>query len=243
MSSKKISSQAILRNYSRLEKKYYVYAYYSGNDIIPIYVGKGIKDRCLAHLDEFRNEKNLKVYIIKENLTEEEAYKIESACIDLIGVDKLKNKVKGHHSEKHIANQLLVEEELKIDQVPNKSLIIYLSEKALINQDISMMDDLELYDRARYCWSSSRVSGGLNKLNTYKYVFIAFKKHIITVYKNIHWFKAGTTQLFKREKEKIRNNRYEFVGKIDNKLSKKFAGMYYFKESWHFGGGLDVLKE
>lgn len=225
------------------KNKYYVYAYYSADSKIPIYIGKGIKGRCLAHLDRFKGEKSIKVYIIKENLTEDEAYKIESACIDLIGIDNLKfNNVKGHHSEKHIATQLLIDDELDLSKVPNKSLIIYLSEKVLKNQDISMMDDLELYDRARFCWTMSKVKGGFDKVNDYKYVFIGFKKHIITVYKNVHWFKAGTTQLFRREKEK-RNDRYEFVGKIDERLNKKFVGKYYYNKQFYYGGGLYVLKK
>ena len=170
------------------DKKYYVYAYYSSKSKMPIYIGKGFKGRCLAHIEKFKDEKNIKVYIIKENLSEEEAFKIESACIDLIGIENLSyNKVKGHHSEKHIATQLIKDEKLDMDKVPNKSLIIYLSAKVLKDQDISMMDDLELYDRARFCWSLSKIKGGADSINDYKYVFVGFKKHIITVYKNIHF--------------------------------------------------------
>lgn len=230
----------MIKNY---KNKYYVYAYYSSNNKIPIYIEKGIKSRYLAHFDKFKDEKKLKAYIIKENLTEEEAFKIESACIDVIGIKNLKyNNIKGHHSEVHIANQMINDEELNIDDVPSKSLIIYLSEKVLKNHDINMMDDLELYERARVCWKMSKIKGGYNKVNEYRYVFVGFKKHIITVYENIHWFKAGTTQLFTRPKEK-RNDRYEFVGRISDKLNKKFEGKYYYNQQFHYGGGLYVLKK
>lgn len=224
------------------KKQYYVYAYYSEKSKMPIYIGKGIKGRCFAHLDEFKKEDNVKVYIIKENLTEEEAYKIESACIDVIGIENLKyNKFKGKHSEKHIAKQIIDEEKLDINKVPSKSLIIYLSDKVLKNQDINMLSDFELYERARASWIMSKIKGGFDKVKEYKYVFIGYKKHMIAVYKNIHWFKAGTTEFLTRQKEE-RSNRYEFVGTIDEKLSKKFEGKYYFNKQFYFGGGLYPLR-
>jgi hypothetical protein len=37
-------------------------------------------------------------YILRHGLTEEQALEIESACIDLLGLDNLTNEVKGHQS-------------------------------------------------------------------------------------------------------------------------------------------------
>ena len=88
----------------------------------------------------------------------------------------------------------------------------------------------------------SKIKGGFDQINEYKYVFVGFKKHIVTVYKNVHWFKAGETELFTRDNE-TRKDRYEFVGKIDKRLNKKFAGKFYFKEQFKRGGGLHVLKK
>ena len=167
---------------------------------------------------------------------------IESACIDVVGVDNLKyNKFKGKHSTKHIAKQLVEEDDLNIEDVPNKSLIIYLG-KIEDGHDVNMMNDFELYERARSCWKMSKVQGGFAKANEYKYVFVGYKKHIVAVYKNIHWFKAGQTQLFTRENP-TSPDRYEFVGRIDDKLNKKFVGKYYYNKQFDFGGGLYTLKK
>lgn len=225
------------------KRKYYVYAYYSSDSKIPIYIGKGMKGRCFAHLERFEDEKDIKVYIIKDNLTDEEAFDIESACIDVIGVENLKyNNVKGRHSKKRIANQLVGNEKLNIAEVPDRSLIIYLSESVIKDQSINMLSDLELYERARASWAMSKIKGGFDKINEYEHVFVGFKKHIIAVYKNIHWFKSGTIQLFTRKRNSS-PDRYEFVGKIDEKLSKKYIGKYYFDKRFSYGGGLYVLKK
>ena len=239
------------------EKKYYVYAYYyvDGNREIPFYVGKGVDSRCfhLLNVDEHskskkgkfvyemkKARKKIKVYIIKEGLTESEAFKVESACIDLIGKENLLNVVNGHNSEKRIAKNIGEQKSLNLKRVPNKSLIIVLSKKNNIN--VNMLTDLELYERARYAWKLNDIRGGYNRINEYKYAFILYKKQIIQVYKLIRWFPSGTTQLFTVKGGK-RKDRYEFVGKIDKKLGKEFIGNQYFKEKYKHGGGLHKLKD
>lgn len=80
------------------------------------YIGKGKDDRCFSHLNEAIenldkdiefakinkiNEigaENVKIFILRHNLTEKQALEIESACIDLIGLENLTNEVKGHDS-------------------------------------------------------------------------------------------------------------------------------------------------
>ena len=238
------------------ERKYYVYAYYyvEGKKEIPFYIGKGVNSRCFKHLNVNENSKSekskyiyamkkakkkIKIYIIKEGLTQEEAFRIESACIDLIGKENLYNIVSGHHSEKRIAKSIGEQKPLNINEVPNKSLIIVLGK--INNENVNMLTDLELYERVRYAWKLHDIKGGPNGVDDYKYVFALYKKQIIEVYKAIKWFPSGTTQLFTRNEGK-RKDRYEFIGKIDKKLSKKFVGKTYFEERFKFGGGLYKLK-
>ena len=236
------------------EKKYYVYAYYNveGGKEKPFYVGKGINDRCfhLLNIDENKkskfiqainkDKKKIKVYIIKEGLTQEEAFRVESACIDVIGKENLQNKVKGHHSEKRIAKNIGEQKQLDIHEVPNKSLIIVLGK--MNNENVNMLTELELYERARYAWKLNDIRGGEKKINEYKYAFVLYKKQIVEVYRIARWFPSGTTQMFTRNEGK-RKNRYEFIGKIDKKLSKKFVGNQYFEKRYMFGGGLYKLKD
>ena len=95
---------------------YYVYVLKNPRNSEIFYIGKGKGNRVFQHLAcaletkdesdklnlirEILNEgKNVEYYILRHGLaTEKEALEIESACIDLIGLDNLTNKVKGHNS-------------------------------------------------------------------------------------------------------------------------------------------------
>jgi hypothetical protein len=88
---------------------YYVYLYIDPRTDKPFYVGKGQKDRVLAHLSA-RGESQ-KAQILKELAeaglqprieilahalpSEETALRIEAAVIDLFGLDNLANLVSG----------------------------------------------------------------------------------------------------------------------------------------------------
>lgn len=65
---------------------YYVYSYLR-EDFSPYYIGKGCKDRAYAYSNHRINapKDRSKVYIIKTNLTEAEAYKVEKLYILMFG--------------------------------------------------------------------------------------------------------------------------------------------------------------
>ena len=92
--------------------KTYVYVYCEiseDNKRIPIYIGKGKGDRCFAHLNNLEDisktknrkitnlllEKKLSIDILAYGLDSQTALLIESACIDLMGIDNLANIVRG----------------------------------------------------------------------------------------------------------------------------------------------------
>ena len=92
--------------------KSYVYVYCEideDNKRLPIYVGKGKTDRFFSHLNNLvtiPSKKNKKISnLIEENrlgidilaydLTDKTALSIESACIDLMGIENLENLVRG----------------------------------------------------------------------------------------------------------------------------------------------------
>ena len=92
--------------------KSYVYVYCEideDNRRIPIYVGKGKSDRFFSHLNnlsDISNQKNRKIInlisenrlgidILAYNLNDKTALAIESACIDLMGIENLENIVRG----------------------------------------------------------------------------------------------------------------------------------------------------
>ena len=92
--------------------KSYVYVYCEideENRRIPIYVGKGKSDRFFSHLNDIGEpiddktkkinnllkENKLGIDILAHGLTNREAEQVESACIDLMGVENLENVVRG----------------------------------------------------------------------------------------------------------------------------------------------------
>ena len=92
--------------------KSYVYVYCEideDNRRIPIYIGKGKSERCFSHLDNLDNltsakskkinnlfnDDKLGIDILAHGLDDKTALQIESACIDLMGINNLENVVRG----------------------------------------------------------------------------------------------------------------------------------------------------
>lgn len=93
------------------ELGYYVYVYSNPDIHKPFYVGKGKGNRVFAHLfDEGDSQKAEYVQslmkagkepiieILVHGVDEETALKVEAAAIDLIGIENLTNRQRGHHS-------------------------------------------------------------------------------------------------------------------------------------------------
>lgn len=94
---------------------YYVYVLINPITNTIFYVGKGVANRVFEHeihamsttdkgdkLDIIReihrNGQTVVHKILRHGLTQEQAFEIESACIDLLGLDNLTNVVSGHYS-------------------------------------------------------------------------------------------------------------------------------------------------
>jgi hypothetical protein len=97
----------------------YVYLLVDPRDGRVFYVGKGEGGRCFQHLAEARTTRAdslgdytklrtireieasgraVRIDILRHGLTPEEALVVESAAIDLLGLDDLANRVRGRHS-------------------------------------------------------------------------------------------------------------------------------------------------
>src|SRR5690606_449885 len=105
--SQKGFASAVIR-----ELKSYVYLYSHPVTGVPFYIGKGKANRVFSHLDDMSESEKCelireirsqglepKVEILIHGLDDEEAaLKIESAIIDLIGIENLTNKQHGYRS-------------------------------------------------------------------------------------------------------------------------------------------------
>ncbi len=213
---------------------YYVYVYSDPDTGKAFYIGKGHGNRAFTHLKEEsetkkvdkiheirRKGKEPKIEILVHGVDEETAKKVEAACIDLIGIENLTNKVRGYESIKYGKNEVNIieskysaKDELKMDDITDPVIMFKIT-----NTYKNGMKPHEVYDITRGVWKID-----LNKAKKYKYALAIYDSVVIEVYEMIEWFEKGSTFNCKAEElKKYEGKRYEFVGKIaDDKIRNKY---------------------
>ncbi len=222
---------------------YYVYLYVDPRDEKVFYIGKGKGERCLDHLLE--DDDHPKVNRIREILdaglepkieilahgiaTSEEAYLVEAAAIDLIGLKELTNKVTGHNSLLYGRKSL---KELEVfycpmnADIPDPVVLIRINE--LYRNGMSAQ---ELYDATRGVWVLS-----LERARGAKYVFAVFEGIVKEVYEPELWQDAQVDGYETRKDltPEDGKGRIEFIGKVAPKairskyIDKSVAGSFTF---------------
>lgn len=190
----------------------YVYVLKDPRNSTIFYIGKGVGNRVFQHISdalessndsdklnlirEIMNE-NLEVehFILRHNLTKEQAFEIESACIDLLGLDNLTNSVKGHNSWERglkTVNEVVQHYDAKTITITEPSIIININRlyKRFMTED-------ELYNSTKQSW----VVG--SKKRDAKYVIASYRGLVREVYEIENWYQV--------------NGRWGFNGKIANK--------------------------
>jgi hypothetical protein len=203
---------------------YYVYLYMDPRDGKVFYIGKGKGERCLDHL--FEDDDHPKVKRIREIFdaglephieilshgmaTSEEAYLVEAAAIDLIGLKELTNKVTGHNSLLYGRKSL---KELEVFYAPTDTAVPDPVMLITINRLYrNGMTAGELYEATRGVWANH----SLERLAGVRLVFAVFEGIVREVYKPELWRPAGTVGYDTRPPltpEDIKG-RVEFVGKL-----------------------------
>ena len=195
---------------------YYVYVLKDPRNSEIFYIGKGKGNRVFQHVScaleteddsdklnlirEILNEgKNVEYYILRHGLaTEKDALEIESACIDLIGLDNLTNEIKGHNSWESgmkTANEIVQHYDAKAITITEPTIIININK--LYKR---FMKDNELYNTTRSSWKLG------SKKNEAKYVIAAYRGLVREVYKINSWNQVG--------------DRWEFAGEVAEKESR-----------------------
>ncbi|WP_225321623.1 hypothetical protein [Psychrobacillus sp. AK 1817] len=147
---------------------------------------------------------------------EHTALKVEAAIIDLIGRDKLTNRVRGWQSGvfgRVEVNQLISHYEREQVNIDEPAILIRLNR--LFRYD---MNDIELYDATRGVW---RIGEDREKV---EYAFAIFDGIVHEIYKVIAWFKAGST-FNTRGPLEDEPTRWEFVGQTaEESIRSKYIG-------------------
>lgn len=198
---------------------YYVYLYIDPRTSRPFYVGKGRGERVLSHLGQAGKSRKVQVLnelksegkepvleVLAHGLpSEETAFRIEAAVIDLLGLGSLTNAVRGWRS-------------IQLGRMPLKQLVGYYAAKPVEITDPSIlirvnrlyrhaMSEEELYDVTRGVWKL-----GYRKSRA-KYALAVFEGVVREVYKIKEWHPAGSTVYKTRGGENLRRSgRWEFTG-------------------------------
>lgn len=152
---------------------WYVYLLIDPRDGAVFYIGKGTGQRCFAHLAEARAttadtvgeyEKLVRIraiesgggeigfQLLRHGLDEDQAFLLESACIDLLDLDRLTNRVAGHgaaaRGRMSAAHVNAAYEARPVDLDPSHTLVL-----VRINRTYRRgMPDAEIYEATRKWW-------------------------------------------------------------------------------------------
>ena len=221
---------------------YYVYLLIDPENDQVFYVGKGISNRIFAHinaaiaddlpsdkLDKIRNVRanglEVKHIIHRHGLSEKEAFEVEAALIDFIGLSGLTNQVQGYNSDDR--GQMSVAEVIAKYQAP----IVEISEPVIlitVNRYYRRGMSAEmLYEITRGNW----VIG--TRRNRAEYAFAVYKGVIREVYKIERWLSApvGDSEIKRQwaaehsiNSDAKRTERWQFEGEIARSLRHYVGG-------------------
>ncbi len=198
---------------------WYVYLYVDPRDGQPFYVGKGLGRRVLAHLDqegEGRKVRTIealrtiglspKLEVLAHGLHDEEtAFRVEAAAIDLLGLERLTNEVRGWRSVE--SGRMALEELIAYYAAPP----IEVTDPALLIRINRLfrhgMSAEELYEVTRGVWKLGP------RREKARYALAVFEGVVREVFAIEKWHRAGTTPYRDRRLDKT-EGRWEFTGRV-----------------------------
>jgi hypothetical protein len=202
---------------------FYVYAYIDPRDESVFYIGKGVGARATDHLfDQTESEKVARINsiiaaglepridVLAHQLRDDlESSRVEASLIELIGVEKLTNIVRGRLSSdypRRTLDDFIMELDPESVDVIDPALLIR------INRNFKYgMSAGALYESTRGIW----VVG--ERRNRAKFAMAVYAGVIREVYEIESWHRAGTTPYETRDQSdfaKYISKRWEFIGHV-----------------------------
>ena len=206
---------------------YYVYTLSDPAGTI-FYVGKGTGNRVFAHANEaLQNPKEsdklnrirdihaegkvVRYEIIRHGLSEKEAFEVEAALIDFVGLDDLSNAIAGHNMD--LRGRMSVAEIIaryQAEPIEISEPVILAIVNKLFERNISLED---LYEITRGNW----VVGERRKKA--RYAFCVYKGIVREVYEIDRRFQVPA-----RFPDTKRQSRWRFDGKVSRELQHYVGG-------------------
>jgi hypothetical protein len=219
---------------------FYVYLYVDPRDESVFYVGKGKGSRALSHLkDRTESEKaeriaeltklglEPRIEILRYGLTQDEAFHVEAAAIELLGIESLTNRVQGHSFDlkrRSRLEDLTQELNAKEVEIIHPCILINISQMYRYG-----MTAIELYDATRKSW----VVGP--RRNEVQFAMAIYRGIVREIYEIAAWLPAGSTMTVfgttsnvpeaEPQSEPEESKRFEFVGRVaDARLRRRYIG-------------------
>lgn len=202
---------------------FYVYAYIDPRDESIFYIGKGVGSRATDHLIDKEDSKKVarindiraadfepRIDIISYQLRDDlESSCVEAALIEVLGLEKLTNAVKGRFSWDYPRRSLadfIMENTAAPLVISHPSLLIRINRQFKYGMSADA-----LYESTRGIW----VIG--ERRNRAKFAMAVYAGIVREIYEIESWHRAGTTAYLTRNQAELaeqKDRRWEFVGRL-----------------------------
>jgi hypothetical protein len=218
--------------------KWYVYLYFgprkSSRNRRPFYVGKGAGNRAFSQLRHSLESKKVEpkrvkriaeiqesgeqpeIEILRYGLTETQAYLLEPAVIDCIGLDHLTNEIRGRHSGSF--GRVTIKDVLLTMSAPRARIRVPCVLITINNLYRSEMNPNELKEATRGIW---RVGCRREKA---EFAMAVFQGVMRQVYRIDRWLPASTRYKTRDTAGFVESRRFEFEGNVARGKSKNYVG-------------------
>jgi uncharacterized protein len=218
--------------------KHYVYLYRDPDTHEIFYVGEGQGNRAFSHLsDEKEGKKKQRIDEIRSGgrepeiaflahgLTDKEvAQKVEAAAIDILGLEKLTNEIRGFGSAYGLMTFDQIVSRYRAKDVDIVDPVCLVRPNRLFRYGMS---DQQLYDVTRGIWEVNPKAHDPEPV----YALSVFEGVVQEVYKIAGWFPAGSTLSTREELKHVVNiELMEFVGAIAHEKIRKYYQYHSVKK-------------
>ncbi|CAN5119398.1 hypothetical protein BH23CHL1_BH23CHL1_05190 [soil metagenome] len=212
---------------------FYVYLLIDPRDGVVFYVGKGTGIRCFAHLEEARRSKadtvgdyaklarireielggaSVRMELLRHGLSEREAFLVESAAIDLLGLQSLMNRVVGHDTAEYGRMSIMDINALygatPVEINPNHRVVLIRINRLFERG----MSDEELYEATRKWWRVGHRRRQLETAWAPEWAMTVFSGVVRAVYRIEAWEEPTDEDI---DADPTRANRWVFQGTRD----------------------------